>query len=122
IDVAQAALSYDRKFLATNGVETKLEGNTFSQRQLFGLRDAATGKMLVEFQGGCQAMGFSPDGKILAIVSGDRTLHLREAVTGREIYKVANWPAGTIAFAPDGKRLAGGSGQNKVLFLELPPD
>ena len=106
----QVLLSYDRRFLAASGVETKLSGTTLTQTKFNDLRDAATGRKLGDIKiNSCRAMAFTPDGKLLATADGDRTLRLWEVVTGREVHRVAGWDGTSLAFAPDSRRLAGGT-------------
>ena len=100
VEAGLAMLSYDRRFLATDGVETKLMGGSLSQRKLFALRDAATGRVLTEFKTPmCYWIAFAPDGKLLASVDSERRLRLWEAVTGQEVYRLSDWPGSSLAFA-----------------------
>ncbi|HYT90344.1 MAG TPA: WD40 repeat domain-containing protein, partial [Gemmataceae bacterium] len=123
VEAGLAMLSYDRRFLATDGVETKLVGGSLSQRKLFALRDAATGRILTEFKTPmCYWIAFTPDGKLLASVDSEGCLRVWEAVTGQEVYRLSKWPGSSLAFSADGKRLAAGTGKGEVLFLSLPPE
>jgi WD40 repeat protein len=82
--------------------------------------DAQTGQELLTIKGGCFSVTFSPDGKRLA--SGSRTwdetkkssragpVKVWDAQTGREVLTVkgnSSWPCSSLAYSPDGKRLAG---------------
>src|SRR5262249_12845159 len=82
-DIDIAVLSYDRRFLATAGSETSVTPNETATWPVSALRDAATGKVLLDFNGHAAAMAFSPDGKMLAIWKGDK-LRLLETLTGQE--------------------------------------
>jgi RNA polymerase sigma factor (sigma-70 family) len=90
------------------------------------LWDAATGKELRQIGGATHAnsIAFSPNGKILACVldvrSGGTALY--ETGTGRKLIElpdgVGGYPIG-LAYAPDGKTIAGGESRtNKVLFFD----
>ena len=66
-------------------------------------------------------MSFSPDGKILASGSWDKTLHLYDAQTG-ELQKTftghADWVL-SVVFSPDGKMLASGSQDQTVRVWDV---
>jgi WD40 repeat protein len=56
-------------------------------------------------------LAFFPDGKTLAVSSGD-SLKLYDAATGKELLAFMGhaWPIHSVAFSPDGKLLATGGG------------
>ena len=65
-------------------------------------------------------VAFSPDGKFLAAVKGYATVHLWDVATGKE---VRSYGARCVAFAPNGRLLACGGGDEKggiVRLYELP--
>jgi WD40 repeat protein len=74
------------------------------------LFDSKTGKHIRQFLGHrdrVDRVAFSPDSKILASVSMDKTLRLWEVSTGRLIHTLVakNWIIRDFAFSPSGKKL-----------------
>ena len=65
-------------------------------------------------------VAFNPDGKRLASASGDSTVKVWDAQTGKVIHslpalpKTKNRQNFSVAFSPDGKRLASEFGDKKV--------
>ena len=66
-------------------------------------------------------MAFSPDGSTVATGSWDQSLRLWDAASGAE-RACFKWPAGkvySLAYAPDGLRLAAGTDQGKVVVWDV---
>src|SRR5262249_13957212 len=72
--------------------------------------DAQTGKELYSLKGGL-GVAFSPDGKLLACAFSDSTVKLLDTQTGNELHTLKGHTGGvtSVAFSPDGTRLATGS-------------
>ena len=74
--------------------------------------DAQTGQELLFFKGHTAevyGVSFSPDGRRPASTSHDQTVKLWDAATGQEMRALLRGAAfSSVAFSPDGKRLASG--------------
>jgi WD40 repeat protein len=67
------------------------------------------------------AVAVSPDEELIATGSWDETVKLWDAHTGRE-RTTFKWPVGrvySLAFAPDGLRLAAGGDRGSVVVWDL---
>ena len=87
------------------------------------LWDVKSGQPLRVLEGATGPIVFSPDGRILAIGTRDRTLQLWDTATGQLRHVLTNNNGDSLAFSPDGRQLAvvGGSmgwGGSKVLFYD----
>jgi WD40 repeat protein len=80
--------------------------------------DAATGKELLELQGG-GSKAYSPDGKRLA-GNAEKEVKVWNAETGQELLSLKAQPQGirSVAFSPDGKRLASTSIDQTVIMWD----
>jgi WD40 repeat protein/HEAT repeat protein len=124
-DVFAAALSPDGKRAASAAAETLYVGETRKSEVIVWETD--TGRPIRTFAAdhrGVDSLAYSPDGKLLATVGGDRTARLWAADGSKELHR---WtlppdPAGsfapTLAFSPDGKRLAVGGATTYVWDVE----
>jgi WD40 repeat protein len=103
------ALSPDARFLALGfrPMET-------TEDYTIHLSEVATGKEVRQFKGHTKAVGdayFSPDGKRMASIGGDKTLRLWDVATGAEQRVIplnTGRMAPDLALSPDGKMVAVG--------------
>ncbi|MFB7928237.1 helix-turn-helix domain-containing protein [Streptomyces sp. NPDC056039] len=85
--------------------------------------DVATGRTRTahesEIDG--QVVAISPDGRTYAVVRGDRSVQLRDVVTGKVRRTISDGPIGVneVAFAPDGRTLAIRGGEDTVRLWDI---
>src|SRR5439155_20572923 len=68
------------------------------------------------------AIAFSPDGKLLASASRDRTARLWDVQTGKQIAALDGHRGGVyaVAFSPDGRTLASAGADRSILLWDVP--
>jgi WD40 repeat protein len=61
--------------------------------------------------GAIKSIAFSPDGKLIASGSDDKTIKLWDVTTGKQLHSLEGHTFGvtSVAFSPDGKLIASGS-------------
>ena len=83
--------------------------------RIWAVWDATSGKVRLEHLPGWGALTgvrYSPDGRLLAVASGDRRVRIKEAATSRQTAVLEDYPEGllSVAFAPHSPILATGGG------------
>jgi eukaryotic-like serine/threonine-protein kinase len=120
--VLSVAFSPDGRRIASGAVDNTIK-----------VWDAATGLdtlTLVGHSGIVCSVAFSPDGRRIASGSWDKTVKVWDAATGEELLtlnghsEVADAPGQglpffSVAFSPDGRRIAGGSADNTVKVWDV---
>src|SRR5262249_38832892 len=65
---------------------------------------------------GIMSLVFSPDGKTLVSTGGDQTVRFWDVAKGETVHTIDQYGS-PLAFAPDGKLVAGYAGDSGTLFL-----
>lgn len=97
-----------------------------SQGRQINLWDWQTGQLkatLVGHSGEVHAIAISPDGKILASGSADRSIKFWNLATGKLLGTLheSNGEILSLTFSPDGKILASGSGEGNIILWQVAP-
>jgi RNA polymerase sigma factor (sigma-70 family) len=124
------SFSPDSKLLAA-GIDPSERG---AYPKSISVTETATGEEVLRLDGPLAPVVFSPDSRLLATIdaSGDGGLRIWDVATGQQLFRRA-WPADalhhpdfspaqTLAFFPDGRRLATGMMDGTVLVWELTPE
>jgi len=109
----------------------KLIVTSYGVARVWNLAGTGDRRVLAPHAGAVPVVAFSPDGKLLAAGSKDRSVSLWKPVTGECVQRITDLPSAvqTLAFSPDGRWLAVGAGARALIFsaadwrkrAELPP-
>ena len=102
------AFSPDSKLLATGGTKNSVK-----------VWEPDTGKQIAEFTGGSSSVAFSPNGRFLVFAARNRTVKIWDFPNRKEITTLTGLgQISALAFSPDGKRLAIGSGVGMIKLFD----
>jgi WD40 repeat protein/serine/threonine protein kinase len=109
-----------------------LFATTYRSCRIWNLAGAGDKRILPGHTGGVPVVAFSPDGKLLAAGSKDKTVSLWNVATGERVHRMAALPehVQTLAFHPDGRLLAVSGGGTARIWdtsswqpvADVPPD
>ncbi len=115
--MTSVALSSDGNWLAS-------AGGTFGKPGEIKLWNASSGNVTHQWAtptSGSTRVAISPDGRRLTASNPDRTVKVWDTINGQELFSIKphTYPTGCMAFSPDGRWLASGSGLLPTLAGEL---
>lgn len=113
------AFTPDSRSIVTTPVDFQIPNQPAQGDASVRLWDIETGKERMRWPGGGAAI-LAADGKLLAVIRKDHSVHVIDLPSGRDraLPEVPLQPAGTLAFSPDSKMLAVGSASNTIVLYD----
>jgi WD40 repeat protein len=123
-DVRSVAFSPDGRLLASGSCGQPLTQSPWCAQGEIKLWDVASGREVRTLTGHTSSVlsvAFSPDGRLLASGSRDKTIKLWEVATGSEVRSLKGHTSDvrSVAFRPDGRLLASGSDDETIKLWDI---
>ena len=117
------SFSPDGQTLASGSRRARWGGTSDTTLRLWDVTTGEQRQTLTGHTDGVSNLSFSPDGQLLAGVSGDNTVRLWDATTGelRSILRGHTDRVTSVSFGPAGRTLASGSWDGTVLLWDIIP-
>lgn len=128
VESGKEVRTFGGSFASLQGVLLSPDGRLLATREystgIITLWEVASGKQLrtINDSATVRSIAFSPDSRLLASGSEDRTIKLWNAASGKKVRTLSGHSdaVNCVAFSPDGRWLASGGADDNVLLWPLP--